>query len=57
MRATTMAFHSGVHFLTGCHCKFRPNTEGACQRLEESGVLTMNSVTTLMMSHNTEGAC
>jgi hypothetical protein len=23
-----MAFLSGIHFLTGWHCKFRPNTEG-----------------------------
>jgi hypothetical protein len=23
-----MAFLSGVHFLTGVHCKFHPNTEG-----------------------------
>jgi hypothetical protein len=31
------------------------NTEGACQRLEECGALTMTSATTLMTSRNTQG--
>jgi hypothetical protein len=46
-------FLSGVHFLTGSHCKLHPNTEGNKWIRELS--LTMSSVTTLMTSHNTEG--
>jgi hypothetical protein len=30
-----MTFLSGVHFLTGWHCKFRPNTAGTNQRPQQ----------------------
>jgi hypothetical protein len=36
-----MAFLSGVHFLTGSHCKLRPNTEGVGLAKEAQSVVFM----------------
>jgi hypothetical protein len=44
-----MAFLSVVHFLTGWHWKFRPNTEGTQGRDDcVRAMLTMNPATALM---------
>jgi hypothetical protein len=39
--------------LTGWHCKLGPNTEGLVGSM--GSILSINSTTTLMASHNTEG--
>jgi hypothetical protein len=42
-----MTFLSGVHDLTGSHCKLRPNTEEGATTLAATLTLPMHSVQTL----------